>query len=61
MFVLNVFGLVGFSKAWFNVIFGLPNSAMPPHVLDLSRRELYVVLYTFAFFSLITYLALLSL
>ena len=61
IFILNVLGLVGFSKPWFNVIFGLPNKNMPKNVVDLSRRELYVVLYSFTFFAFITYVALLSL
>lgn len=61
VFILNVFGLVGFSKPWFNVVFGLPNSHMPENVLDLSRREVYIILYTFSFFFFITYLSLLAL
>lgn len=61
IFILNVFGLVGFSKPWFNVIFGLPNDSMPKNVLDLSRREIYILLYAFFFFFFITYLSLLSL
>jgi hypothetical protein len=36
MFVLNFFGLVGFSKSWFNVLFGTPSTAKPVVLLDLS-------------------------
>jgi NADH-quinone oxidoreductase subunit M len=36
MFIVNVLGLIGFSKPWFNAIFGLPNTHMNNQVLDLS-------------------------
>lgn len=36
MFTLNFFGLVGFSKGWFNAIFGLPSTKASLLVLDLS-------------------------
>jgi NADH:ubiquinone oxidoreductase subunit 4 (subunit M) len=36
MFVVNVLGLIGFSKVWFNLVFGLPNKNMNTLVLDLS-------------------------
>ena len=37
-------GLVGFSKAWFNAIFGLPSESAAKPRLDLSKRELLGVL-----------------
>lgn len=60
IFAMNVLGLIGFSKPWFNVLFGLPHSSMPETVIDLSRREIYVTGYTFFFYIFATYLALLS-
>lgn len=55
MLVVNVFGLIGFSKPWFNLIFGLSNYTVSQKVLDLSWKELYVVFYTFFLFFLINY------
>lgn len=53
MFVLNFFGLVGFSKSWFNVLFGTPSTAKPVVLLDLSWKEilLFLFLFLFLFFS----------
>lgn len=61
IFVLNVVGLIGFSKPWLNVLFGLPHNTMPTVVADLSKRELYITLYTFTFFLFATYLSLFTL
>jgi len=56
-FIANVLGLVGFSKCWFDVTFGmnLKNHKVAP--LDLNVKELYIiyisisVLFFFVFFS----------
>lgn len=61
MFVVNVLGLIGFSKPWFNAVFGLPNAHMNNQALDLSWKEIYILLYSFFFFFLFNYTFLLSL
>jgi NADH:ubiquinone oxidoreductase subunit 4 (subunit M) len=58
LFIINVFGLIGFSKVWFTIIFGLPNNQIKATILDLSRKEIYIILYIFFFFFLINYISL---
>lgn len=58
LFVMNVLGLIGFSKPWFNAIFGLPNKALRAPMLDLSQRELLIISCPIIFFFVFTYLAL---
>ena len=58
LFIMNVLGLIGFSKPWFNAIFGLPSKEMQQPLMDLSRRELYIICYPIVFFVFFTYLAL---
>jgi len=42
-FIANVLGLVGFSKCWFDTVFGmnLKNHKLAP--LDLNIKELYII------------------
>jgi hypothetical protein len=61
MLIVNVFGLIGFSKPWFNILFGLSNHTISQKVLDLSWKEIYVIAYTFFFFLLINYIFIFSL
>jgi hypothetical protein len=60
MLTVNVFGLIGFSKPWFNMLFGLSNYTVSQKVLDLSWKEIYVIAYTFFFFFLINYIFIFS-
>lgn len=60
MFVVNVLGLIGFSKVWFTTIFGLPNKSMNNLVLDLSWKEIYILMYVLFFFFLFNYTYLLA-
>lgn len=55
VFVLNFFGLVGFSKAWLNALFGLPSQGSSFPVMDLSRREASLCSFAIAFLVYITY------
>ena len=56
-FVANVLGLIGFSKCWFDAVFGmnLKNHKLTP--FDLNIKELYIIyisiafLFVFVFFS----------
>jgi hypothetical protein len=56
MFVANVLGLVGFSKNWFNSIFGLKIKKISLSILDLTAREILIIfliiffLFYFSFF-----------
>lgn len=55
MFVLNFFGLIGFSKAWFNAIFGLPSTRKPVIALDLSKKEFFIIFFSFLFLFFSTF------
>ena len=56
MFVANVLGLIGFSKAWFNVLFGLPKKNTKYLALDLTFKELYIIVYCIILLFLVSYL-----
>ena len=49
VFVLNFFGLVGFSKAWLNALFGLPNPRVESPAMDLSRKETSLCMFSILF------------
>ena len=51
MFIANVIGLVGFSKAWFNSIFGMTRKYKNTIITDLSFKELYIIFYCLIFFE----------
>lgn len=51
MFFVNFIGLVGFSKAWFNSIFGLNLKYFNIIPLDFSKKDLYI--YGFSVFFLL--------
>lgn len=57
MFLANVLGLIGFSKCWFNAVFGLFRKDSSVGIVDLTYKELliiifcYVFLFFFSFFS----------
>lgn len=55
MFIVNVLGLIGFSKVWFNIIFGLPNITMNKLGVDLSWKEVYMLCYVIFFFMIFNY------
>lgn len=55
VFVLNFFGLVGFSKAWMNALFGLPSPEASPAIMDLSRREASLCLFAISFLVYVSY------
>lgn len=55
MFVANVLGLIGFSKAWFNVVFGLPRKNTKYLPMDLTFKESYIILYCFFFLFIFSY------
>ena len=43
LFVANFFGLLGFSKVWFNVVFGMTSINKNYMINDLSYKELYTL------------------
>ena len=49
MFIANVCGLIGFSKCWFNCVFGMNISFFKKAVLDLSKKELLIIVFSFFF------------
>jgi hypothetical protein len=49
MFVSNVLGLIGYSKVWFNSLFGLNEKKKSYNVLDLSFKEIFLCFF-FIFF-----------
>jgi NADH-quinone oxidoreductase subunit M len=55
VFVLNFFGLVGFSKAWFNALFGLPSPSLSSPGADLSRKEASLCMFSIGFLVYVSY------
>lgn len=55
VFTLNFFGLVGFSKAWLNSMFGMPSPAIRRPGMDLSRKELSLCLFSVSFLVYVSY------
>ena len=56
IFVANVIGLVGFSKCWFNVLFGMDFKLRHIQVYDLNFREITTIgsVLLFLIFSTLT-------
>lgn len=55
MFIANVIGLVGFSKAWFNAIFGMTRKYKQSVITDLSYKEIYIIFYCLIFLFFFSY------
>lgn len=49
MFIANVIGLIGFSKAWFNSVFGLNKKHLNSIPMDLTFKEIYVISFSLFF------------
>lgn len=49
MFLANVLGLIGFSKCWFNAVFGLFRKDSAIGIIDLTNKELYIISFCFIF------------
>jgi hypothetical protein len=49
MFLANVFGLIGFSKNWYNSVFGMNTKISTVIPLDLTFKEIYIIAYCFFF------------
>jgi len=45
-FIANCIGLIGFSKCWFNVIFGMSYKNKNQIIMDLTIKELYIICFT---------------
>lgn len=50
IFIANVLGLIGFCKSWFNVLFGVNIKAKKAQILDLTKKEIFFLI--FIYFSL---------
>lgn len=59
IFIINVFGLIGFSKNWFNAIFCAPNREDENLGLDLSKKEISIIFLCFFFLVILTYVPIL--
>lgn len=57
--VVNAFGLIGFSKNWFNAVFCAPNRGLDLQALDLSKKELFIILLCFFSLTFLTYVPIL--
>jgi NADH-ubiquinone oxidoreductase chain 4 len=44
MLFANALGLIGFSKCWFNVVFGTTNNNLKCLPVDLTAKELFIIL-----------------
>jgi hypothetical protein len=60
MLSLNVFGLIGFSRGWYSVVFGLPKVNTDTEIVDLTLKEIFILLYCFFFLLFFTYMYLFS-
>ena len=49
MFLANVFGLIGFSKNWYNAVFGMNTKNFSSTTMDLTFKEIYITGYCFFF------------
>jgi hypothetical protein len=49
-------GLLGFSKCWFNVVFGMSVKNNNQLILDLTIKELYILISTIFFLILFCFL-----
>lgn len=45
--ICNVFGLIGFSKSWFNVVFGLMTKNSKYLPIDLTSKEIFIIISCF--------------
>jgi NADH:ubiquinone oxidoreductase subunit 4 (subunit M) len=45
--IANIFGLIGFCKSWFNVLFGINLKLRKKNILDLTKKELFILLFIF--------------
>lgn len=55
MFVANVLGLIGFSKCWFNSIFGMYRKHFNALPLDLTIKEILILAYCFFFLLMFSF------
>ncbi len=56
IFIANCLGLLGFSKCWFNVVFGMSMKNNNQLILDLTIKELYILISTIFFLILFCFL-----
>lgn len=54
-FVTNVIGLIGFSKCWFNITFGMFLKNYKTAPFDLNIKELYIIYINVIFLVLFTF------
>jgi hypothetical protein len=55
MLIANTFGLIGFSKIWFNLLFGLPKKSSNTLIVDLALKELYIIIICLLFLFFLSY------
>jgi hypothetical protein len=54
MLVLNVVGLVGFSKIWFNLIFGMNRKFYKSNIMDLTKKEGLIIVFCILFLLIVS-------
>jgi NADH:ubiquinone oxidoreductase subunit 4 (subunit M) len=55
MFLANVLGLIGFSKCWFNSIFGINLNYRNFNILDLTYKEILIISFSLFFLFIFIY------
>jgi hypothetical protein len=55
MFLANVLGLIGFSKCWFNPIFGINKNYKNFNIMDLTMKEVLIILFSLYFLFIFSF------
>ena len=55
MFTANVLGLIGFSKCWFNSVFGMYKKNLTNIPLDLTFKEILILIFCFFFLFIFSF------
>jgi len=55
MIIANAFGLIGFSKCWYNLVFGGRKDVFHAFPLDLTYKEIYTLFFSFFFLFFFTF------
>ena len=52
LFVMNYIGIIGFCKGWYNLVFGMTVTQQSKNPMDLTGKEIFIILLCFICFFL---------